>query len=346
MKKQLITAMVAMTLTFTGIPSLAPMVQAEAATTATQSGIFWTGAVNLVKSIGTVYDNGYMAEAQAVKFTPKDGATYSATSDKSSVVKITATKVEYDKVDFENVGKVFVTGVTAGSANVTLKESYNGKTKVVGTVKVTIAKTDINVYSNPKHEFGLGAQDSKLKFVNRNDKATYSFKANKPGLTFSTKKEKQGYHTIQMNATQHGTYIVSAYETYNGVTRKIKDITFHINPTVLPGDITVKSFGAFSEEHIKFMDMNYEYGFFIKGQPGFTPSGGTYITFDESKIGKAFHTDYNVFSVANKDSIEMIGSLYANKPTTVEVELWRIARDSQEAADAEMLKTLKVTFKF
>ncbi|OXS52146.1 hypothetical protein B1A99_34955 [Cohnella sp. CIP 111063] len=283
-----------------------------------------------------------------MRFRPKSGATYDAVSDNSKVVKVTGIKLGYDEIFYEDTGRVLITGVAVGSANLTLKETFKGKTKVVGKLKITVVNANIGAFSNnTTHEFGLGNQSSSLRFINRNSNATYSFKSDKAGLTLYTKEryDSNGMLGIDMNATEYGRYVVAAYETVNGKTRKIKDITFYIKPTVLPPDsITVKASAIFIEEHINFLDMNYAYGLHIKDQQVFVRSGNSYVPFNWDTYDGTFTEDYAVFGLAG--SVEKINDLFANKPTTVTAEMYRIPRFSNNAADVEYLKTIKVTFKF
>lgn len=338
MKKRLLSLLVVFTLVFTAIPSFT-----LAATSNTQGVFFYS---TFTANIGSVKDYGDSTENQAVRFHSKVGATHTYVSDNSKVVKATGVKIAYDETLYENTGRVFITGVAPGVANITLKETVKGKTKVVGKVKITVVNTTISAYSNNiKHEFGLGNQNSYLKFVNRNSNATYSFKANKSGLTFFTQKDENGSMSIQMNATEYGNYVVTASETVNGKTRKIIDINFYVKESVMPDSITVNADHVYLEEHIKFADMNYIYGLNIKDQTMFTMSGGSYIPLNKEEIGSVFYKDFDVFSSADS-KIEKIGSLHANKATTVNADIYRTKRYPQGTEEVEFVKTIKVTFKF
>ncbi|MBQ4899381.1 hypothetical protein KB559_11085 [Paenibacillus sp. Marseille-P2973] len=336
MKKRLLSILFVFTLVFTAIPSF------TFATASNAQGVFFYDT--FTANIGSIKDYGGSTENQAVRFHSKSGATYTYVSDNSKVVKATGIKVGYDETFFEETGRVFITGVAPGTANLILKETIKGKTKVVGKVKISVVNTTISSYhNNLKHEFGLGNQDSYLKFVNRNSNATYNFKVNKSGLTFSTQKDENGSMSIQMNATDYGTYIVTASETVNGKTRKIKDITFQVKETIIPDVITVKSEYLDLEKEMKFLDMNYEYGLNIKGQTTFRITSNGYVTFNPEDTG--FSTDYDVFSSADS-RVEKIGVLIANKATTVMADVYRTKRYSQGTEEVEYLKTIKVTFKF
>lgn len=337
MKKRLLSVIVALTLVFTVIPSFA--------SAATSQGSFW-GDGTYVGNVGATKDDGYTSEVQSIKFTNRSGATYSAVSDNSKVVKVTGIKIGYDEVAFTDNGKVLITGTGVGTANITLKETINGKTKVAGKAKVTIVRATIGTHAeNTNHVFGLGEQPSYLKIENRNTGAVYSFKSNKPGLTLYTKKEN-AVVSVRMNATAYGTYTVSAYETINGKARKLKDMTFTVKATLIPDSIAVSGNTSQLKDSIKFIDTNYDYSVSIKGQDVFkkTGSSGSSYVNRNPESNKTFE-DYTVFNVSNVDD-ELMGYLVANKSATVTANVYRKKVNATETDKAEFVKTIKITFKF
>lgn len=336
MKKRLLSLLFVFTLVFTAIPSFA------GAAASTQGVFFYD---TFTANIGSVKDYGTSTENQAVRFHSKSGAKYTYVSDNSKVLKATGVKVAYDETFYEETGRVFITGVASGTANLTLKETIKGKTKVVGKLKVKVVNADISAYpENIKHEFGLGNQNSYLKFINRNSNAIYDFKANKKGLTFSTKKDEDGSMSIQMDATEYGNYVVTASETVNGKTRKIKDINFYVKETIIPDSITVEGSSANIVDYIKFTNFNYSYGLNIKEQDIFKSSGSLDFINRNTESNKST-TDYNVFNVGNVGD-GLTGFLKANKSVSITADVYRNKFNATDDDVSEFVKTIKVTFKF
>ncbi|MEC0091788.1 hypothetical protein [Paenibacillus macquariensis] len=330
-------SLLSVVITLALIISITP--QYVAADSTSQGSFFYP---SFTASLGSKMDNSWDVEEQAARFNYKSGATYTAVSDNSKVVKVTGAKVGKDELFSRTTGKVFMTGMSTGSANVTLKETIKDKTKSIGTLKVKVVNADIGAFSNLKHEFGIGTQSSELKFNNRNTDAIYTFTSNKTGLAFNVKDSKdKNSPSIMITATEYGTYVVSVSETFNGKTKKIKDITFNIKASVIPDSFTVKEAALHSNELVKYADADYEYGLYIPGQDVFKVG---YQVTNHNPDSKISNTDYTIFAATSFEK-QKIGSLFANKSGTVTAELYRVLKTAENDSEAEFIKKVTVTFK-
>ena len=191
-----------------------------------KSGVYWTD----IKT----WDRG-VAQKLTVKNSVK-GATYTFTSSDKKVVTI---------------GKSggYLTGVKAGTATITCKQTYNKKTTVVGTCKVTVKKANMISYNDLGSDGGLGnpvvavgdgvydfyswfaGMDAFYYIGYRNPSAKYTFKSNSADFTMEEVKYSGGEtaeyagvdysYGYKYTAKKAGVYTITVQETYNKKTTKL-----------------------------------------------------------------------------------------------------------------------------
>lgn len=180
-------------------------------------------------------DGGY---EEAVALTVKNkqkGASYTFTSSDTKIVKIS-----------KNGG--YLTGVKKGKATITCKESYNGKTTVVGTCKVTVKEAglidrgaDVTLGSgliNVDYFDMYMIENIQLPYTltYQNPDATYTVKSDSKDLTFTetklTKEEEKNYISekpYRYEAKKAGKYTLTVVETYNKKTRNVGKCTLTVH---------------------------------------------------------------------------------------------------------------------
>jgi uncharacterized protein YjdB len=159
----------------------------------------------------------------------KSGATYTFSSSNKKVATVKGSGK-----------KGVVTGVNKGTAKITVKQKYKGKTTTVGTCKVTVKQatlgkgtvtdrlmigTDVENYEI----YGTGILYMiDIKYMNSSAKYTYT--VDKAGLKITQSIEKGWGVAQKYTATEAGTYQVTVKETYKKKTRTLG--SFEV--TVLP----------------------------------------------------------------------------------------------------------------
>ena len=203
-----------------------------------KSGIYWTD----VKT----WDRG-VAQKLTVKNSIK-GATYSFTSSDKKIVTIG-----------KNGG--YLTGVSAGSATITCKQTYKKKTTVVGTCKVTVKKANFVSYSDLSSGYdsevpvGKGEYDFYSSYAGmdafyyigyRNPSAKYTFKSNSTDFSMEEVKYSGGEtaefagvdysYGYKYEAKKAGTYTITVQETYNKKTRKLGSFKVVVKDTYVESE--------------------------------------------------------------------------------------------------------------
>jgi hypothetical protein len=270
-----------------------------------------------------VYWNGNPWErSNGQKLTVKNtikGATYQFTSSNTKVVTIS-----------KNGG--YLTGTKAGSATITVTQTYKKKKTTIGKCKVTVKNASLTV-SNYGNEFPIGDggfdlssyygySDPLFNIAYRNPKATYTLTSSSNDFsvkevkydaskakTVTDSKEYQevlqnfigdGYfYGYQYSAKKAGTYTITVKETYNKNTRTLGSFKVVIEDTSIAEakvDMLLgDSLNCFNL--ISYPKANSLYYFSVKG-------------FDEANV------DNNVIGIVQGES-----ELYikANKVGTAEV---------------------------
>lgn len=152
-------------------------------------------------------------------------ATYSFVSSNTKILTLKASG-----------SKVYLTGVTAGTATITCNQKLNGKTTKVGTCKVTVVNSTLLRDFVPELPIGTGSDV--LEFNNRNNNATYTYVSDNKNFsmkeTFSTFDDMQ-FIRQTYTAKAAGTYTVTVKETYNKSTRVVGKLKYIIKKaTVTP----------------------------------------------------------------------------------------------------------------
>ncbi|MFT4144914.1 MAG: hypothetical protein QM644_10715 [Mobilitalea sp.] len=105
------------------------------------------------------------------------GATYSFTSSDAKVVTIS-----------KDGG--YLTGLKAGSATITCKQTLKGKTTTIGKCKVTVKKA---IFKADQKEFSVGSGEYSIQsFVNYDDKAFYILYRN-PSATYTWTTDSKNF---------------------------------------------------------------------------------------------------------------------------------------------------------
>jgi len=182
----------------------------------------------------------------AVPLTVKNkrkGASYTFTSSDTKIVKIS-----------KNGG--YLTGVKKGKATITCKETYKGKTTVVGTCKVTVKDaavidyvTDVCLGSgllNVDYFDGFEGYSILIHhdITYRNPNAKYSLKSDSKDFIFKetslTEEEKKVYSSAEpyrYEAKKAGKYTLSVIETYNKKSRTIGKVTIIVHDVEISDEL-------------------------------------------------------------------------------------------------------------
>ena len=211
-----------------------------------------------------------------VRFTPVKGATYTATSSDNNVLNIVNIEVLYDSVGINSEGKyvtpeayINLNGLKEGQVIVTLKQTLNGKTKNVGTSKITVKEATLTARGNYQHNYPLGTYYiSELLFENRNLNAKYIFEVDKEGLIvedhLTNEGYDRGYRDIRFTATKTGTYKVLVKEVINGKEKIMKTITINIHDLIIKKEVTLEV-GQVGNKDQDFSNYwNYDYLYYME----------------------------------------------------------------------------------
>jgi uncharacterized protein YjdB len=178
-------------------------------------------------------------------------ATYTFKSSDTKVVKV-------DK-------QGFITGVKEGSATITVSETYNKKTRKVGTLKVNV----VGPYIHPDWrsiEIGINSSNylSGLFYIAyQNYEATYTCESSDPAIvSVQNQVDAWGYSSYMVNGVSLGTATLTVYEEYNGNKKEIGTVKvtvkefpikeFYINPYYLEADKDALSIDYY---------LNYDYSY-------------------------------------------------------------------------------------
>ena len=247
------------------------------------------------------------------------GATYQYTSSNTKVVTI-------------NKNGGYLTGAKAGSATITVTQTYKKKKTTIGKCKVTVKNASLAV-SSYGNEFSVGDggfdllslygySDPLFNIAYRNPKATYTLTSNSKDFSVkevkynaATAKEVTDYkeyqeilenfigdgyfYGYQYTAKKAGTYKITVKETYNKTTRTLG--TF----TVVIKDVSI------TEPKVELLLGNYMNVFDL-------------ISYEEAD--KVYYFNIKDYDEANLDNnaVDLIEYdsylyLYANKVGTAEV---------------------------
>ena len=172
------------------------------------------------------------------------GATYTFESNNKKVVTVKKSGT-----------KGYLTGVTAGSATVTVKQTLKGKTVTVGKCKVTVKKASVSATENASETLGMGdniqiggaERDSICYIKYLNPAATYTYKSNDSNLKMTQVKADaewamgKGYfcYAQKYTAKKPGTYTVTLQEKYRGKTRTVGKFKVIIHDTIIQDSLEI-----------------------------------------------------------------------------------------------------------
>lgn len=145
--------------------------------------------------------------------------------------------------------KGYLTGVKAGTATVTVKQTLKGKTTTVGKCKVTVKNATVSATENANETLGMGdnvqiggAERDAICYIKYlNPDATYTYKSNDSNLKMTQVKADaewavgKGYfcYAQKYTAQKPGTYTVTLQEKYKGKTRNVGKFKVIIHDTVI-----------------------------------------------------------------------------------------------------------------
>jgi hypothetical protein len=165
----------------------------------------------------------------------KSGATYSFTSSNKKILTVKGSKKS-----------CIITGVKAGSAKVTVKQKYRGRTTTLGTCKVTVKNATVGKGALA-NQVVLGKDQAAVDLLSgfivnisyMNPSAKYTFTSNKDGFKMS-QKQYGGSAEQSYTATEPGNYEVTVKETYKNKTKTLGNIKVTVLPiTIYAGTVTV-----------------------------------------------------------------------------------------------------------
>ena len=122
----------------------------------------------------------------------------------------------------------YITGVKEGSAKVTISETYNKKTRNVGSLKVKVVGSSIDKDYN-KVEMGVTHQTplTDLVFINNcNHGAEYTCTFEDESIVSGDYiEEQEGYKYFNIIGKEVGSSKITVYVDYKGVKKKVGDVT-------------------------------------------------------------------------------------------------------------------------
>ncbi len=195
----------------------------------------------------------------------------------------------------------YLTGISAGTATITCKETYKNKTSIIGSCKVTVKKSNLKTYkdfgsdsNNPATSVGEGIYDFNSFYAGyepfyyvgyRNPSANYTFVSDNENFTmeevkYDSPKDIKEYTGIsyaygyKYTAKKSGTYTITVNEVYNKKTTKlgsfkveVKDVYVETEEILIPvGDYT----NAFN--YLYYTKTNGLYYFIVDGYDNQNPS--------------------------------------------------------------------------
>ena len=236
---------------FLALTLMVPMVSGIEAKAATEPTLSKQKMTIGIGSYGEKKEYRYHKSANviAVKNANK-AATYSFTSKDKKIVTVTTKGT-----------KGYLTGVSAGTTKIVVKQDLNGKKTTVGTCEVTVKKSSLGdkVNGNEAYlmlwnqdvyyeEFNFGKY-SQCYIKYYNPAAKYTYETNSKNLKIkhvkvTSKHELFGYdmeggyvsYTQAYKAKKEGTYTVTVKETYNGKTRVVGKYKVIVDKNISAGE--------------------------------------------------------------------------------------------------------------
>ncbi len=261
------------------------------------------------------WDRG-VAEKLTVKNKVK-GATYTFTSSDKKIVTVA-----------KDGG--YLTGVKAGTATITCKQTLNKKTTVVGTCKVTVKKANMVSYTysgSDGHVVAIGegqydyyswyaGMDAFYYIGYRNPSAKYTLKTNSADFTMEEAKftDKQAeefaglayVYGYKYNAKKAGVYTVEVEETYNKKTTKLGSFKVEVKDTYVDSEEynlrKGDTMNVFSFVH--FAKPNTMYYFTVENYDSSKP---------ESNVATLWYDDYDT----EREYLLLKGQVPGNATVTV-----------------------------
>ena len=165
-------------------------------------------------------------------------------------------------VTVEKEGAVgYLTGVSAGTAKIKVKQKLDGKTTLVGKCKVTVKEATATASEYLFEDAGLriGTMTTLIADItNFNPAAEYTYECNDSNFTMVDAREEEGdgwyTHYQTYVAKKAGTYTVTVKETYNNKTRNIGIFEVVVAEASVEPEVT---FWIGCEEYLDWCIYNY-----------------------------------------------------------------------------------------
>jgi hypothetical protein len=180
-------------------------------------------------------------------------ASYSFSSSNKSIVTVKKSK---------NGTTGYLTGIKAGTATITCKQTLNGETTTVGKTKVTVEKSSVRATATADRltigtgTLGNWVNEPICDFDYRIPDAKYTYTSNSSNFKIKDKKYDEvgageGYfgYAQTYTAKKAGTYTITVKETYKKKTRKVGTFKVHVldfkivdNYTIEPNETVQASY--------------------------------------------------------------------------------------------------------
>lgn len=159
---------------------------------------------------------------------PVKGAKYVCTSSNKKVLSV---KTKNNKIN--------LTGVSAGSATITCKQTLKGKTTVVGKAKIIVhnakavfvdpSNWNLGIYRREFSAISNGNSGLGIQYYSTDDKVNYTFQVDKKGLTVKDEKayNSDANNMINLYPTKGGVFKVTVTQTYEKKKKTIGSISLN-----------------------------------------------------------------------------------------------------------------------
>lgn len=195
----------------------------------------------------------------------------------------------------------FIIGVKEGSATVAISETYNKKTRKVGSIKVKVVGSSIDKANN-KVEIGVNHQEALTNLVNITHyiyDAVYTCTSEDKSIVVGDYIENDwGYKDFCITGKAVGSSKITVYVEYKGVKKKVGDVTVNVKEYPVTGlELNPYYFNTEEEDDLTnyfylgedYKDYTLRYSVYVEPYNTTTPftyssSDETVITVDEEGI--------------------------------------------------------------
>jgi hypothetical protein len=247
---------------------------------------------------------------------PVKSASYTFTSSNKKIVTVKTSGT-----------KAYLTGVKAGTATITCKQTLNGKTTTLGECQTTVEKASIreaaeaNRLSLGTRSLGSWVQEPICYIINRIPDAKYTYSTNSKNLTIKDTKYDEtqagdgcfGYKQTY-TAKKAGIYTVTVNETYQKKTREVGTFKVIIHDLKIEENIAIAPKDAIAFTSIlSYRKSGMNYYFEGDGFDASVKKGIAYIAEDEYGDPAIFGVKegtakFKIYEGIDEKSKEYVGS--------------------------------------